>query len=326
MRIKELDALRGLAALAVVFYHYTTQYDKMFGHSTELSWQLPYGSFGVQLFFIISGFVIFLTLERAHKPMDFVVSRVSRLYPAYWSAIILTSAIVWSFGLPGEERDLTITLINFSMIQGIFEIPDVDGVYWTLLYELIFYVIMFTFFKWGNLKKVHWLISIGVILNIINSLTAAIPWKIQLFLLLEYNHLFGAGILFYLIKKEGMQAKYSLPLLLCLAAQWCQGDMISSFLVTTFFLVFLLFIYEKITFIAISPLVWLGSISYSLYLIHQNIGYIIITKTEALGYSPNIAIFSALAISLLAAHLIMIKIERPSQSWIKNNYQKKHTS
>jgi peptidoglycan/LPS O-acetylase OafA/YrhL len=235
MRIKELDALRGLAALAVVFYHYTTQYDKLFGHTVGLNWQLPYGSFGVQLFFMISGFVIFLTLDRITKPMDFVVSRASRLYPPYWSAIIMTTAIVWTFGLHGEERNLFTTLTNFTMIQGVFEIPDVDGVYWTLLYELIFYCIIFTFFKWGNFKKIHWLIIIGLLINILNSTVDWIPWKIQLFLLLQYNHLFSAGIIFYLIKKEEINKQYALSLLLCLIAHWMQGELISSILVTLFF-------------------------------------------------------------------------------------------
>ncbi|PHR83635.1 MAG: hypothetical protein COA59_11105 [Colwellia sp.] len=321
MRIKELDALRGLAALAVVFYHYTTQYDKLFGHTVGLNWQLPYGSFGVQLFFMISGFVIFLTLDRITKPMDFVVSRASRLYPPYWSAIIMTTAIVWTFGLHGEERNLFTTLTNFTMIQGVFEIPDVDGVYWTLLYELIFYCIIFTFFKWGNFKKIHWLIIIGLLINILNSTVDWIPWKIQLFLLLQYNHLFSAGIIFYLIKKEEINKQYALSLLLCLIAHWMQGELISSILVTLFFVVFTLFVYGKLSFIAIKPLTWLGSISYSLYLLHQNIGYIIIREIEAKGFSPNIAIFSALVASLLLAHIIMKTIERPCQIWIKNRYK-----
>ena len=321
MRIRELDALRGLAALAVVFYHYTSQYDKIFGHNEVLSWQLPYGSFGVQLFFMISGFVIFLTLDRVTKPMDFVISRSSRLYPAYWSAIIITTIIVWSFGLQGEERTWVTTLANFSMIQGVFDYPDVDGVYWTLLYELIFYVIMFLFFKWGNFKKIHFLLLAGVLLNIANSATDAIPWKLQLFLLLKYNHLFAAGILYYLIKKEGMKKQHYLLLLLCLAAHWLQGNLISSIIVSFFFAIFFLFIYGKLAFIAIKPLIWLGSISYSLYLLHQNIGYIIIREVEDQGFSANTAIFSALCVSLLLAHIIMIKIERPSQSWIKSKYK-----
>ncbi len=322
MRIKELDALRGLAALAVVFFHYTAQFDKLFGHSNALSWSMPYGDLGVHLFFMISGFVIFLTLDRVKKPFDFVISRFSRLYPAYWLAIILTTAVVWTYGLEGQEVKTLYTVINFSMLQGIFELPDVDGVYWTLMYELIFYILIFTVYKLGYLKHITLFIITALLLNITNSFTNIIPWKIQLFLLLQYNHLFGAGIIFYLLQRDGNKMIYFATLLLCLVAQWSQGHFIASAVISCFFLLFLLFTYQKLTFIAIKPLVWLGSISYSLYLLHQNIGYVIIREIEALGYSSNLAIVTALCISLFLAHNIMKMVERPSQLWIKEKYQK----
>lgn len=325
IRISELDALRGIAALAVVFFHYTTQYDKLFGHISPLNLHFPYGDHGIHLFFMISGFVIFLTLDRIERPMDFVISRFSRLYPAYWFAIILTTAVVWNYGLDGQEISIFSTIINFSMLQGFFELPDVDGVYWTLLYELIFYILIFTVYKLGYLKHIALFIIALLLLNIINSFVNIIPWKIQLFLLLQYNHLFGAGILFYLLRRDGNKAIYFATLALCLVAQWSQGHFISSAVITCFFLLFLLFTYQKLKFIAIKPLIWLGSISYSLYLLHQNIGYVIIREMEALGYSTNIAILTALCISLFLAHNVMKIVERPSQRWIKEKHQKHST-
>ena len=322
MRLKELDALRGLAALAVVLFHYTTQFDKLFGHSNALSWSMPYGDLGVHLFFMISGFVIFLTLDRVAKPFDFVISRFSRLYPAYWLAIILTTAVVWTYGLEGQEVNTLNTVINFSMLQGIFELPDVDGVYWTLMYELIFYTLIFTVYKFSCLKHIVFIIIAVLFLNILNSFTNIIPWKIQLFLLLQYNHLFGAGIIFYLLQRDGNKVFYFATLALCLVAQWSQGHFSSSIIITSFFLIFFLFTYQKLTFIVIKPLVWLGSISYSLYLLHQNIGYVVIREIEDLGYSSNLAIVAALCISLFLAHNIMKIVERPSQLWIKEKYQK----
>jgi len=324
--MKELDALRGLAAIAVVLFHYTTQYDKLFGHVNNLNWKIPHGDLGVHLFFMISGFVIFLTLDRISKPMDFVVSRFSRLYPAYWTAILFTTAVVWGYGLEGQEVSSFHTMINFSMLQGVFELPDVDGVYWTLMYELIFYILMFTLHKLGYLKQITIFLIIALILNIVNSLTSAIPWKIQLFLLLQYNHLFGAGIIFYLLRRDGNRPIYFIILALCLTAQWAQGAYISSTIISCFFILFLLFTYQKLKFIATKPLIWLGSISYSLYLIHQNIGYVIIREIEHNGYSSDIAIAIALAISLLISHTIMTKIERPCQTWIKRKYQNTSSS
>ena len=79
-RINELDALRGIAAFMVLLFHYTSRYGSLY--SQEQLFSVPWGQYGVQLFFITSGFVIYLTLEKTRKPMDFIVSRFSRLYPA----------------------------------------------------------------------------------------------------------------------------------------------------------------------------------------------------------------------------------------------------
>ena len=61
-RLAQLDALRGIAALAVVLFHYTTRYDQLFGHAQSPALSFPYGYLGVNLFFMISGFVILMTL------------------------------------------------------------------------------------------------------------------------------------------------------------------------------------------------------------------------------------------------------------------------
>ncbi len=117
---------------------------------------------------------------------------------------------LWTYGLEGQEVNTLYTVINFSMLQGVFELPDVDGVYWTLMYELIFYTLIFTVYKFGYLKHIVFIIIAVLFLNIVNSFTNIIPWKIQLFLLLQYNHLFGAGIIFTCYK-EMTRKLYILP-------------------------------------------------------------------------------------------------------------------
>jgi peptidoglycan/LPS O-acetylase OafA/YrhL len=82
-RLTQVDGLRAIAALSVVLFYYTTGFDQVFVHSTPLAFNFPLGYLGVQLFFIISGFVSFLTLDAARTPTGFVVSRFSRLYPTY---------------------------------------------------------------------------------------------------------------------------------------------------------------------------------------------------------------------------------------------------
>ena len=89
----ELDALRGMAAMAVVVFHYTT---RARNNGVQL-FDFEIGHYGVQLFFCVSGFVIYWTLERSKTLMDFAVSRFSRLYPAYWAAIALLLALDFAF-------------------------------------------------------------------------------------------------------------------------------------------------------------------------------------------------------------------------------------
>ena len=137
-RIEELDGLRGLAAIAVVLFHYTTRYSEIYGRETGLPFEFPYGNLGVELFFGISGFVIFMTLDRTRSLGDFVVSRVSRLYPAYWAAIILTTAVVNLEGMTEFMRSPFEITVNFTMLQSFVGVRAVDGVYWTLAVELAF--------------------------------------------------------------------------------------------------------------------------------------------------------------------------------------------
>jgi len=89
-RVEEIDVLRGLAALCVMISHYTWYCVKSF-QQAPFGFELHtiYGFYAVQLFFIISGFVISLTLEKCNSWRDFAFSRLSRLYPAYWAALSL---------------------------------------------------------------------------------------------------------------------------------------------------------------------------------------------------------------------------------------------
>jgi peptidoglycan/LPS O-acetylase OafA/YrhL len=86
-RFRELDALRGFAAVGVVIFHYFALASRY--------WMFPFefeiGNYGFQLFFVVSGFVIFWTLSRSSNLIDFTVSRFSRLYPTYWCALTLLS-------------------------------------------------------------------------------------------------------------------------------------------------------------------------------------------------------------------------------------------
>src|SRR5688572_13967921 len=111
MRYKELDSLRGIAALCVVLFHFTFGYDNGLKILEEGKFYFTYGYLGVHLFFLISGFVILMTLEKTKSSADFFVSRFSRLYPAYWTAIILTVLFTTLLAVPFQQEIYTLNQV-----------------------------------------------------------------------------------------------------------------------------------------------------------------------------------------------------------------------
>ena len=120
-RFYEIDLLRFLAALAVVLYHYTFRGFAEGGYSPVeypvLGEIFKYGLYGVQLFFIISGFVILMTATK-RDAASFVISRITRLYPAFWVCVSLTAAVVLWKGGELFQVGLVQYLFNLSMISG----------------------------------------------------------------------------------------------------------------------------------------------------------------------------------------------------------------
>ena len=170
-RLSELDGLRGIAALAVVLYHYIYHYNNLYSHAFPVPSFVQLGVYGVNLFFMISGFVIYWTISRSDQPFDFIFSRFSRLFPVYWCSVILTFTVVYFASLPGREQDLFTLLVNLSMIQEYLGFSHIDGVYWTLSLELAFYfwITVILFFK--QLKNIEKILIVWVIAGALLTLT-----------------------------------------------------------------------------------------------------------------------------------------------------------
>ncbi len=322
-RLYELDVLRGIAALGVVLYHYTTRYDQIYGHSQALAINFAYGRFGVPLFFMISGFVILLSLQRTQRLLDFVVGRVARLYPAYWVAIALTFATVALLGLPGRDVSGADALVNLTMIQRFLGIPDVDGVYWTLQVELCFYAVMMAIFQLRLLKHIETVAIAWLLFNMVRVQFDVIhlPPALSPFVLTDYAHLFIIGLACHQIWKEGGSlVRYGL-----IASGLMMHAMISHSVSLTACMIFALSLFLAthgyLRWISINPLVFLGSISYSLYLIHQNIGYAVLLRLSNWSVNAYLSIAIALIISLAIATLMAYSIERPVTGYLKTLYR-----
>ncbi|SIT96199.1 Peptidoglycan/LPS O-acetylase OafA/YrhL, contains acyltransferase and SGNH-hydrolase domains [Epilithonimonas bovis DSM 19482] len=315
MRIKELDVFRGFAALAVVLYHYTTMYNKMCNVSS--SWELPYGWLGVPVFFILSGFVIYLTVDKSKSAIDFLKKRFIRLYPTYWLCLLITLCIEYFSGMFLADLTWKDILMNFTMFQQFFNLRHVDGAYWSLLPELLFYGLMAFLMK---IKKVRSYYLYNAILLIIGIIHLVFPLPIiGKILSIHYILLFMIGIAFYRIYNK-MNTKWDYVFIifnyivgtkLYFNAQEHHSisNVFSYFSLALIICLYYLFVKGCFSFLAkFRVLIFFGNISYALYLIHQNIGYIIINNLEDFT-GRNMAMFIALGISVILASLITFQVE-----------------
>jgi peptidoglycan/LPS O-acetylase OafA/YrhL len=205
-RLYALDGLRFLAAAGVVLYHFTARWSQVWGQDPgtvfpHLGHVAMYFSLGPELFFVISGFVILMTAWGRDVP-HVVASRVARLYPGYWLAVIATSVLllwIWPQGkniTPGES------LVNLTMLQSLFGVRNVDGVYWTLFVELRFYVLMIAFVAWGiTRRRILWFCALWPLAA---QAALALGWQpVSLVLIDKYAPYFAGGMLLYLLHRQG---------------------------------------------------------------------------------------------------------------------------
>ncbi|GGO80923.1 acyltransferase family protein [Nonomuraea cavernae] len=147
-RLAELDLLRFIAALAVLAFHYLVAYASVWGdRPAELFPALaPFaglGILGVELFFVISGFVILMSAW-GRGVGAFARSRLVRLYPAYWLSLLAVAGLYAFTGAKALDPKLSAGeyLVNATMFQRLFGVTDAAGVYWSLWAELRFYLLM----------------------------------------------------------------------------------------------------------------------------------------------------------------------------------------
>ncbi len=321
MRIKELDAFRGIAALSVVLYHYTTVYHDNF--DVPSLFYVQYGWLGVPLFFILSGFVITLTIQRCKNPLEFLLKRFIRLYPTYWISLSITLLVIYISNSQGIHdmfsNTTTNILFNFTMFQELVYIDHVDASYWSLLPELLFYLLI-AFLFW--IKKVNNLLLYNSILIGICIIHYFFPLPIVGRILdLHYVLLFMIGICFYNIYANYKKVKQYIHFLIVInliLGIFLYGiirpHLDFTVILITFPMIVLLFygfVYQKFAVLGtIKSLLFLGIISYPLYLIHQIVGFIFMLFFDQY-LTRELSIFSAVSLSIILATIITFYLEPP---------------
>jgi peptidoglycan/LPS O-acetylase OafA/YrhL len=151
-RLAWLDALRGFAALCVVFDHGSTLLLRPV-RDLLYNW-LNFGQYGVFVFFLVSGYIVPASLERKGSIRSFWVSRAFRLYPMYAVALI-GSVVAYKAGygtIGGAEHSPLSSMASWAlMLPNVLAGPNVPNVTWTLSYEMVFYLLLAALFSW----KIH---------------------------------------------------------------------------------------------------------------------------------------------------------------------------
>jgi peptidoglycan/LPS O-acetylase OafA/YrhL len=149
-RLAWLDALRGIAALCVVFDHLTYSVLQPVRDSVY-HWFDP-GQYGVFVFFLVSGYIVPASLERKGSVRGFWVSRVFRLYPLYLFAVG-AMVVLWASGigsLSGMDADpVTNSFADVFMLQSVLWASALPNVVWSLAYEMVFYLLLTMLFLGG---------------------------------------------------------------------------------------------------------------------------------------------------------------------------------
>jgi peptidoglycan/LPS O-acetylase OafA/YrhL len=319
-RLEEIDVLRGLAALWVVLSHYLPHWDKYLGGAPII---VPndFGVYAVQLFFVISGFVIFMTLDRCRSVTEFAVLRFSRLYPAYWAALIIGTTSTLIFGgtfWPGG------VLSNATMFQEFIGFPHLDNVFWSLSVELAFYMNAAWLFALGLHRRTRSIVIAWLALGCLWAVTLHHPqvtehrdWYARL-LALDYAPYFAMGIVFF----DALTHRWSasrVGLIVCaiatefLIAGW-RGVAVAAVVATLFFLAS----GGHLRFLVSKPTLWLGSISYSLYLIHRNLGYDVLDWMHARQIPVAVAVPITMVGVMLLATALTHGVEKPALAWIRS--------
>lgn len=322
-RIVILDSFRGIAAIGVVYSHYTHSFRKDFGHSFSASLDIVNPLYFVLLFFMISGFVIFMTVEKCKNSSEFVFRRFSRLYPVFWTCMLITAAVLTLFPYLNDAPSFKRIIINLTMIPRFFHQKAVDSAYWSLLPELLFYIIIYLMVVIKQIKKIYLWGGIWLLISFVNGF-----FKLRVGdLLFQYAGLFMSGIMFYklftgdkrLINHLYIIAGYCLTIINYYDVSPLATPNHTEFLIciSVVYLAFYGFIYNKINFLNNKILIFLGYISYPLYLIHQEIGITILLYFKTLGLNGYWTIYIPIVISIILAYLITKLIEKPVMKYAK---------
>jgi peptidoglycan/LPS O-acetylase OafA/YrhL len=315
-RFAVLDPLRFAAAILVLLYHYSIYF------SGELISLAKFGYLGVVFFFMLSGFVISSSATNA-TPLRFAFARAKRLYPAFIACLAITLIIVYL--CKGQYWPWKNILLNGLIINDYLGVANIDGVYWTLQAELKFYACVFVLIACGQYKQHKFWLPIWLAAACLYYFTRQ-PFFMGWFINPAYSFFFIGGVCAFLMHKDkndrAIKLYFLISLIFGVATAGVQVrqfipivSLLDVWMARIIVLVFYIFFYAlsqgKCNFQRV-PWWWLylGAVSYPLYLLHNLCGKTLIDYFHgAFPLSLLVPLISlAIIFMALAVHII---IEKP---------------
>ena len=267
------------------------------------------GYLGVNLFFMISGFVIIWSAS-GRNWYAFSISRLARLYPAHLVAMTITFLVMTWWAEPPFVTDVSQWLANLTMVAPLFGSPFMDGAYWSIVIELIFYLwVVIGLFSGILPRHTDTAVAVWMAFVVTNNLIVG-SRPVELLFLTEYGAYFALGAMLWRIMSLGVTRLRlflaGLALVMTFhAAEVQRLDVVARLgeaatpamtaLANGFIIMLFLLTATFGRHLKAGPIILaLGGLSYPLYLIHQNAGYILINLA-----APAIGKWSALALAIV---------------------------
>ena len=335
-RILELDACATLAAINLMLFHFTHVYAVKFGYTSPLGFEWPYGAYGVEMFFILSGFVNSMSLLRRGKPRDFVAARMIRIVPIFMLVIV---GNLWVMSFPPHASQPVTTaqfLANLTLMPRMFGYECLDPVMWTLQVEMMFYSTLVILYKIGALRRyfIGWgtllLLSLTVCptLDALETSYGQTVWfgtasAIRNLMLLDFTPLFAIGFLLYMIKTDVGKKWQNILAIVVAASVFHSIDHGKHNPLATVLIIALVTAsaYGRVPVLRLRPLVFVSTISYALYLFHNNLGCILIHRFDTAGVPPKLCFLIALAFSFSLATIVTLRIEQPITNRLRKAWE-----
>jgi peptidoglycan/LPS O-acetylase OafA/YrhL len=301
--------LRGIVALLVCLYHFT---DGFFPEGDWLRFIFSKGYLGVEIFFVISGFVIPYTMYKSQYVFkdagNFILRRLARIEPPYWCSIALIFLGDYIATFFRFYKDKVIEVNWKDLMYHIFHLNDfldkpwLRGIYWSLAIEVQYYLLMALLFPFILFKN-KWITYFLLFLFCMGR------WMEFERAVFYFGCHFVIGILMfnsYIEKISGRELAIGLLVSFGLTL-WC-FDLyhLSAVIFAVLFIYYCNYL--------IKPLEFLGKISYSFYLIHIQVGWLVLDALiREYPYGNKVLfLFYSVAAAIIGSYIFYLIIEKPS--------------